>query len=119
MDTRSSTRSNSRPGLPTARFAALTAAVALAILAAPAAPAWAGGQAAEPVGAVYVASNSWAGNEIITFPRLADGTLLPPLPGVPTGVSVRAPARSREWRLTRWGPMTRWRPTRRRCGFSR
>jgi 6-phosphogluconolactonase (cycloisomerase 2 family) len=37
------------------------------------------------VGAVYVASNSWTGNKIITFPRLADGTLLPPLPGVSTG----------------------------------
>jgi 6-phosphogluconolactonase (cycloisomerase 2 family) len=37
------------------------------------------------VGAVYVASNSWSGNQIITFPRLADGTLLAPLPGIPTG----------------------------------
>ena len=84
MDARSSTRSNSRPGLPTARFAALAAAVALATVAAPVAPAWAGSQAPEPVGAVYIASNSWAGNQIITFPRLADGTLLPPLPGVST-----------------------------------
>jgi 6-phosphogluconolactonase (cycloisomerase 2 family) len=85
MDTQSSRRSSGHPRLPAARFAALTAAVALATVAASAAPAWAGSQAPQPVGAVYVASNSWAGNKIITFPRLANGTLLPPLPGVPTG----------------------------------
>jgi DNA-binding beta-propeller fold protein YncE len=85
MDTRSSRTSSSRPGLPAARFAALTAAVGLATLAATTAPAWAGSKAPAPVGAVYVASNSWTGNKIITFPRLADGTLLPPLPGVATG----------------------------------
>jgi DNA-binding beta-propeller fold protein YncE len=85
MDTRSSKRSSSRPGLPTARFAALTAAAGLAAAAALATPAQADTQGAEPVGAVYVASNSWAGNEIITFPRLANGTLLPPQPGIATG----------------------------------
>ena len=85
MDIGTSRRSNTRRGRTAARFAALTSAVALATVAAPAARAWAGSQPHEPVGAVYVASNSWAGNEIITFPRLADGTLLPPLPGVPTG----------------------------------
>jgi hypothetical protein len=100
-------RRSSSPCLRTARLTALTGAVALATAAALAAPAWAGSQAPGPVGAVYVASNSWAGNEIITFPRLADGTLLPPLPGVATGVWVPAPARSPEWRPTRWGRSTR------------
>jgi 6-phosphogluconolactonase len=85
MDIRTSRRSSTRPGLSAARFLALTAAAALVTVTAPAAGAWARAQAPAPVGAVYVASNSWAGNEIITFPRLADGTLLPPLPGVPTG----------------------------------
>jgi len=80
MDTRSS-----HPGLPAARFAALTAVAALAATAALASPARAGSQVPRPVGAVYVASNSWAGNQIITFPRLANGTLLSPLPGVATG----------------------------------
>lgn len=78
-------RSSSSPRLRTVRFAALTAGVALAVGAALAAPARANSTAAEPVGAVYVASNSWAGNEIITFPRLANGSLLPPLAGVATG----------------------------------
>jgi 6-phosphogluconolactonase len=84
MDTRTSRRSSTRPGLRAARLVALTAAMALATVAAATAPAWAASQGPEPVGAVYMASNSWAGNEIITFPRLADGTLLPPLPGVAT-----------------------------------
>ena len=79
------TRSSSSPGLRTVRSAALTAAVALAAGAALAVPARASTQALQPVGAVYVASNSWAGNQIITFPRLADGSLLPPLAGVATG----------------------------------
>ena len=82
-----STRSSSSPSPGTVRSAALAAGVALAAGAALAAPARAAGRAPEPepVGAVYVASNSWAGNQIITFPRLASGTLLPPLPGVATG----------------------------------
>jgi DNA-binding beta-propeller fold protein YncE len=79
------TRSNSSPSLRTVRLAALTAGVALAAGTALAAPARASSTAPEPLGAVYVASNSWAGNQIITFPRLADGTLLPPRPGVATG----------------------------------
>ena len=37
------------------------------------------------VGAVYVASNSYSGNAILTFPRYADGSLGPVEPGVPTG----------------------------------
>ena len=80
MDTRSSSSS-----LRTARFAALTAGAVLAAGAALAAPARASSTAPSPVGAVYVASNSWSGNQIITFPRLADGSLLPALPGVATG----------------------------------
>jgi DNA-binding beta-propeller fold protein YncE len=80
MDMRSSS-----PGIRTARLTALTAAAALAGAAALAAPARADSRAPQPVGAVYVASNSWAGNQIIAFPRLADGSLLPPLPGVATG----------------------------------
>lgn len=42
----------------------------------------AGGQ---PVGAVYVASNSYSGNQILAFPRYADGSLGPVEPGAPTG----------------------------------
>ncbi|HZS15681.1 MAG TPA: beta-propeller fold lactonase family protein [Candidatus Dormibacteraeota bacterium] len=84
MSTHSSTRRSIGLRLPAAGFAGLTAAVAVATIAAPAA-ASAAGQATGPVGAVYVASNSWTGNQIITFPRLADGTLLAPLPGVATG----------------------------------
>ncbi len=80
MDTR-----KSRPGPRAAGLAALAAAAALGTAAALAAPARADNQAAQPVGAVYVASNSWAGNQVIAFPRLADGTLLPPLPGAATG----------------------------------
>ena len=38
-----------------------------------------------PVGAVYVASNEFSGNEILTFLRFADGSLAPAGPGVPTG----------------------------------
>jgi 6-phosphogluconolactonase len=37
------------------------------------------------VGAVYAASNSYLGNEIVTFPRYADGFLAAPLPPVSTG----------------------------------
>lgn len=51
------------------------------------APALAVGGAAsnQPVGAVYVASNSYAGNQILAFPRYADGSLGPVAAGVPTG----------------------------------
>lgn len=78
-------RSSSSPSLRTVRLAALTAGAALAAGAVLAAPARASRTTPQPVGAVYVASNSWAGNQIIAFPRLADGSLLPPLPGVATG----------------------------------
>ena len=46
-----------------------------------------GGVAAgiEPVGAVYVASNNYNRNEILTFPRYADGSLGTVQQGVPTG----------------------------------
>ena len=40
---------------------------------------------AEPVGAVYVATNSYAGNRIITYLRAADGSLTPTGTAVPTG----------------------------------
>lgn len=40
---------------------------------------------AQPVGAVYVASNNYGGNQILAFPRYADGSLGPVEPGVPTG----------------------------------
>ena len=67
---------------------ALGALVALATLAV-SAPALAAGGAAggggHPVGAVYVASNAYSGNEILTFPRYPDGSLGPVEPGVPTG----------------------------------
>jgi hypothetical protein len=43
------------------------------------------GGGSHPVGAVYVASNDYSGNEILTFPRYADGSLGPVEHGVPTG----------------------------------
>lgn len=62
--------------------------VALVALAA-SAPALAVGGVARadnhPVGAVYIASNDYSGNEILAFPRYADGSLGPVEPGVPTG----------------------------------
>ena len=66
---------------------ALGALVAVLALAA-SAPALAGsGLAAtnQPVGAVYVASNDYSGNAILTFPRYADGSLGAVEQGAPTG----------------------------------
>jgi 6-phosphogluconolactonase (cycloisomerase 2 family) len=83
MTTYDNTTQHARPGRRQARYAALAAAVALVPATLAEVPAQAS-QTARPVGAVYLASNSWHGNQIITFPRLANGTLLPPLPGVPT-----------------------------------
>lgn len=73
-----------RAGRRALTYAAITATTALASLPILASPSQAA-QSPDVVGALYVASNSWTGNEILTFPRLADGSLLPPLPGVPTG----------------------------------
>src|SRR4051812_26373931 len=39
----------------------------------------------EPVGAVYVATNAYAGNQIITYLRASDGSLTPTGTAVPTG----------------------------------
>lgn len=69
------------------RVAVAGAVVALLALAV-SAPALAGGVVAAsgtPVGAVYVASNSYSGNQILAFPRYADGSLGPVEAGVPTG----------------------------------
>jgi len=43
------------------------------------------GDRADPVGAVYVASNEYSGNAILVFDRYADGSLAPVGTGVPTG----------------------------------
>jgi 6-phosphogluconolactonase len=63
--------------------------VALSAVSALSAPALAGTDGGEvhgrPVGAVYVASNEFSGNKILTFLRFADGSLAPAGPGVPTG----------------------------------
>src|SRR5438132_5293578 len=62
-------------------FAALLALVASAP---PLAIGAVAGNASHPVGAVYVASNSYSGNVILTFPRYADGSLGPVEQGVAT-----------------------------------
>ena len=69
------------------RLAIAGAGVALLALAVSAPALASGGVAAggPPVGAVYVASNSYGGNEILRFPRYADGTLGAVEQGVPTG----------------------------------
>lgn len=74
------TRRGSRAPIAGAVVALLALALSATTLAGGVAAA--GGQ---PVGAVYVASNSYSGNEILTFPRYADGSLGPVEHGVPTG----------------------------------
>ncbi|MBV8528878.1 MAG: hypothetical protein JOZ75_11215 [Candidatus Dormibacteraeota bacterium] len=64
---------------------ALAAVATLAVAAPTLAVGGVAGGTARPVGAVYVASNAFSGNEILTFPRYADGSLGPVEPGVPTG----------------------------------
>ena len=82
MDRNSSQRNTARPSR---RTLPVVTAMALAGMGLAAVPAEAGGTTQpSPVGAVYVATNSYAGNAIRTFPRLADGTLLPALPAVST-----------------------------------
>ena len=73
------TRRRSRAPLAGAVVALLALAVA--------APTLASGTAAAgpPVGAVYVASNSYSGNRILAFPRYGDGSLGAVEQGVPTG----------------------------------
>ncbi len=72
-------------GRRAAAYAAVSAATTLVAIPSLALPSQADSSSSTIVGALYEASNSWAGNQILTFPRAADGTLLPPLPGVPTG----------------------------------
>jgi len=72
----------------TSSIALLGAFVALAALAASTPALSIGGVASggsHPIGAVYVSSNAYSGNEILTFPRYADGSLGPVEQGVPTG----------------------------------
>jgi DNA-binding beta-propeller fold protein YncE len=80
MDTNANPRTTASPGR---RTVPVLTALALVGLGLTAAPAQAGSQPS-PVGAVYVATNSYAGNAVLTFPRLADGSLLPSLPPVST-----------------------------------
>lgn len=64
----------------------LLVASVLAALTAPAASAQtSSGAENEPVGAVYVATNAYGGNRIITYLRAADGSLTPTGTAVPTG----------------------------------
>jgi len=82
MDTNASPRTTASPGR---RTVPVMTALALVGLGLTAVPAEAGGTSQpSPVGAVYVATNSYAGNAILTFPRLADGSLLPALAPVST-----------------------------------
>jgi 6-phosphogluconolactonase len=76
------------PGWKRSSIPILGALAAFVALAASAPTLAIGGVAAggsHPVGAVYVASNDYSGNEILTFPRYADGSLGPVEQGVPTG----------------------------------
>jgi 6-phosphogluconolactonase len=72
-------------GRKRASIATLGAFVALAASAPALAIGGVAGGSSHPVGAVYVASNNYSGNEILTFPRYADGSLGPVEQGVPTG----------------------------------
>ena len=70
------------------RVAPMALLVASVLAAAVPIPAFAlsnGGAKNEPVGAVYVATNAYAGNQIITYLRAADGSLTPTGTAVPTG----------------------------------
>lgn len=80
--------SSSVGGRKRCSIAVLGALVAFAALAASTPALAIGGVASggsHAVGAVYVSSNAYSGNEILTFPRYADGSLGPVEQGVPTG----------------------------------
>ena len=70
------------------RVAPMALLVAFVLAASVPIPAFAlssGGANHEPVGAVYVATNAYAGNQIITYLRAADGSLTRTGTAVPTG----------------------------------
>ena len=65
---------------------ALLVGPVLAAMTAPVASAQtSGGASGGPVGAVYVATNAYAGNQIVTYLRAPDGSLTPTGTAVPTG----------------------------------
>ena len=73
-------------------MAMLVASVLAASVSTPAFALGSGGANEEPVGAVYVATNAYGGNRIITYLRAADGSLTPSGAAVSTGGRGSGPA---------------------------